>query len=108
MDPLQLLLTVADTAGHTRHISVSGDLDVATAAQLSDMLLGFIEDGILLIVLDLTGVEFLDSSGLQVLVDAGSRLEARDGQLVIEGMSGAAQRILEITGLIDRYRRTPE
>ncbi len=108
MDPLELLLTVADTAGHTRHVSVSGQLDLATAAQLSDMLVGFIEDGVLLIVLDLKGVDFLDSSGLRVLVDAGSRLEARDGKLVVEGMSAAAEQVLEITGLIDRYRRTPE
>jgi anti-anti-sigma factor len=57
-----------------------------------------------LIILDLSGVSFLDSSGLRSIIQAGNLMTGRDGQLLIEGASGATQRVLEITGMLERYR----
>jgi anti-sigma B factor antagonist len=57
-----------------------------------------------LIVLDASDVEFLDSSGLRVIVASGIRLSNAGGRLLIEGMSGAVQRVLEVSGLIEQYR----
>jgi len=50
MDRPELRLTAVETADHARDVSVSGDLDLATAEQLSDMLVGLIDGGVLLIV----------------------------------------------------------
>jgi anti-anti-sigma factor len=55
-----------------------------------------------LVTLDLTDVAFLDSSGLRSIVRASNLLAEHDGRLVVAGLSGAAQRVLEISGLIDR------
>jgi anti-anti-sigma factor len=49
-------------------------------------------------------VTFLDSSGLREIIKAGNLLAARDGQLLIEGATGATQRVLEITGMLEQYR----
>jgi len=59
-----------------------------------------------IVVLDAREVGFIDSTGLRAIIAAGNRLTERDGHLMIEGMSGAVQTVLEISGLIDRYRTT--
>ena len=104
MTPDDLLITVAETSGHARHLTVSGELDLATSSRLADQLDQYVDEGIELVVLDLTGVSFADSTALRVIVNASNRLEERDGQLLIEGLSPAVQKLLEVTGLIDRYR----
>ena len=94
-----------DPPGHAFRVTARGAIDIATAARLHDLLTGLIDGGAHLVVLDIQDIQFLDSSGLRVLVLAGDRLADAGGQLLIEGMSGAVQRVLEITGLLDHYRR---
>lgn len=85
-------------------VVAEGDLDMATAAQL-DAVLGdpSLADATV-IELDLSGVSFLDSSGLRSIVQFATGLERRGGRLVISGMSAAAQRVLEVTGVLERLR----
>ena len=85
-------------------LTARGDIDAASAQVLSDAFEQVLAEGAAVVVLDTTDVEFLDSSGLRVIVNAGNRLSDEGGQLFIEGMSGAVQRVLEISGLIERYR----
>ena len=94
-----------DALGRAFRVTARGEIDIATVARLHDLLTGLIDRGAHLVVLDTEGVQFLDSSGLRVLILAGNRLADAGGRLLIEGMSGAVQRVLEITGLIDQYRR---
>ena len=79
-----------------------GEIDIISAELLSTRLSSLIDHGASVVVLDTTAVTFLDSSGLRVIIAAANRLRALGGQLFIEGMSGAVQRVLEITGLLDR------
>jgi anti-sigma B factor antagonist len=79
-----------------------GEIDFDSAELLSTRLTSLIDHGAVVVVLDTTDVTFLDSSGLRVIIAAANRLRALGGQLFIEGMSGAVQRVLEITGLLDR------
>ena len=51
-------------------------------------------------------MEFLDSSGLRVILGASNKLSAQEGQLLIEGASSAVERVLEITGVIERLRQS--
>lgn len=85
----------------------TGEIDFDSAEVLSDRLRALIDHGALVVVLDTTHVTFLDSSGLRVIVAAANRFRAQGGQLFIEGMSGAVQRVLEITGLLDHLRIRP-
>ncbi len=80
-----------------------GEVDIATAPQLKIAFDNAINDGALLVILDASQIEFLDSSGLRVIVNTSNRLSEEGGRLLIEGMSGVVQRVLEISGLIERY-----
>lgn len=80
-------------------VTVTGEVDVYTAPKLKDELVGLIEEGKNQIVVDLEGVEFMDSSGLGVLVGALRRLKEREGTLALVCTKGPVLRILSITGL---------
>lgn len=81
-----------------------GEVDLVTAHRLEAAFDALIEADAKVIVLDASDVTFIDSSGLRVIVNSSDKLSANDGRLLIEGMSGAVQRVLEVTGLIERYR----
>ena len=87
-------------------VVVRGDLDMRTASQLERVLDDVIRQGARLVTLDLEQVDFLDSSGLRVIVAASSKLTEQEGELLLEGASSAVQRVLEVTGLIERLRQT--
>ena len=53
------------------------------------------------VVIDLSGVGFVDSSGLRVLVEAHQRAEAGARRLVLSGSSRPVLRLLEISGLME-------
>jgi anti-sigma B factor antagonist len=93
-----------DESPHAWSVVIRGDVDISSAPQLEAVLDEVIEKGALLVVLELEHVEFLDSSGLRVILAAANELRDRDGSLVIGGASPAVVSVLEITGVIDRLR----
>ena len=86
-------------------LTAHGEIDAASSSVLADAFETVLANGASVVVLDAAGVHFIDSSGLRVIVAAGNRLSENGGQLFIEGMNGAVQKVLEISGLIERYRR---
>jgi len=84
-------------------VAVDGELDLATAPELRDVLVALSEDGDKEVTLDLTGLEFIDSTGLSVLVMTFTRARAAGGSLVIRNPSQSVTRILEITGLVSVF-----
>ena len=52
------------------------------------------------VVVDLTHLSFIDSTGLTVLTQVRNRLSAEHGQLVLRAVPPAAHRVLELTGLL--------
>ncbi len=94
----------SDDGGRTYRVVATGEIDIATAPQLAAVLDEVTDAGARLVILDARDIHFLDSSGISVLINAGGRLEAAGGRLCIDGMSGAVERVLEITGLLERYR----
>lgn len=79
-----------------------GELDAETAAAVRDQLFALIEPGRLL-VLDLSGLEFLDSSGLSVLVLALTRARAVAGQLVVRNPTARVRRLIETSRLVGLF-----
>lgn len=79
-------------------VTVAGELDVATAPSLREALTPLLGDGVV-IALDLSKVEFIDSTGVGVLIGAMKRLQAVGGALRIEAASPGVQRVLEMTGV---------
>ena len=78
-----------------------GELDLATVPLLQEHLDRAVRSGAA-VVIDLAGLGFIDSSGLQVLLRADRQLRARNGQLVLLGGSRAVYRAFELAGM-DRY-----
>jgi len=94
----------APEGGPGYRVVARGEVDAATAPQLADALGSLADDGAKLVVLDASDVGFLDSSGLRVIVNTGQALTSAGGRLVIDGMSPAVHRVLEVSGLLDQYR----
>ncbi|GAA1603211.1 hypothetical protein GCM10009789_66530 [Kribbella sancticallisti] len=88
---------VVDTTGPGPLVRVRGDLDLETAPELTETLKTLV--GPHLLVVDLTEVEFMDSSGLGVLVGAHKESEASGGALAVVGAQVRVQKILRITKL---------
>lgn len=98
--PRTALLDLTVDAGPASTIALVGELDPATAPQLDDEIERLLADeGVQRLVLDLSGLTFLDSSGLRVFVTAREALTARGGELALRSPSANAQRLLDITGL---------
>src|SRR6478672_5377018 len=76
----KVTVTTTETQGCTV-VRVAGELDIYTAPGLGEAVSGLIREGTYDLVIDLTRVEFLDSTGLGVLVGALKNLEARKGSL---------------------------
>jgi anti-sigma B factor antagonist len=80
-------------------LSVAGEIDVYTAPQLRDRLVQLVADGSQHIVVDMERVEFLDSTGIGVLVGALKRARAEDGSLRLVVTSERILKIFRIVGL---------
>jgi anti-sigma B factor antagonist len=80
-------------------VEVSGEIDVYTAPKLRETLLSLVDAGSYQLVIDMEGVEFLDSTGLGVLVGGLKRVRAHDGNIDIVCTQGRILRIFKITGL---------
>lgn len=80
-------------------LSVRGEIDLATAPQLRRSIHDLIDGGHRQVAVDLTDVEFMDSTGLGVLIGSLKRLNEDGGNLVLTGLRPAVSRVFEITGL---------
>jgi anti-sigma B factor antagonist len=80
-------------------LSVRGEVDVATAPQLRERLVDLVASGHPQIVLDLSEVGFLDSTGLGVIVGCLKRARANDGDITLVCSHRPILKVLEITGL---------
>lgn len=80
-------------------LQVRGEVDLYTSPQLRDGITELLDQGTNRIVVDLSGIEFMDSTGLGVLVVGLKRAKERDGEFTLVCREGSVQKILSITGL---------
>jgi len=85
-------------------VAAGGELDLFTSERLREKLADVLELGGRRILVDLTGVSFMDSTALGVLVGAGKTLQASGGQMVLVADDPRVQRVIEITGLARVFR----
>jgi anti-sigma B factor antagonist len=83
---------------HAAVVVVHGEVDLATAPQLRDAALRALAVGAGNLHLDLTGVTFMDSAGLHVLLATRRRARLTGGHLALCGTSRCVDRLLELTG----------
>jgi anti-sigma B factor antagonist len=81
-----------------RRIVVRGEVDLSTAPELASAIAS-VAEGAFRVVVDLGGVTFIDSTGLGVLVNERSALEARNGAIVISSLSPVVETAFQVAGL---------
>ena len=89
----------ASRTNGTAVLSVRGEVDVYTAPHLWDEIDRAIAASAERLVIDLSDVTFMDSSGLSVLIRAHKRLRPIDGTVVVRGAGEQVSMTLEVTKL---------
>ena len=84
-------------------LAISGEVDVVAAPELRDRLTELIGDGTPQVIVDLDDVDFIDSTGLGVLVGAVRRARAASGDVRLATSSARLTRLLDATGLDDVF-----
>lgn len=95
---MQLRTDVSEIAGWTV-VSIYGELDVATSPDLRELLVDLVNAGSTRLVLDLDGVDFLDSTGLGTIISVLKRARTHGGDLRLVCTQARITRLFEITGL---------
>ena len=80
-------------------VSLSGEVDIYTAPQFKECLLELIDTGVDKLVVDLSGVTFIDSTALGVLIGGVRRVRTAGGAMALVVTSRSVERVLSITGL---------
>ena len=80
-------------------VTVYGDLDLHSADQLGDLLVGVVDRGTSLVVVDLSDVEFVDSQGLGALMRGTRRFGAGKDRFRLVVPATEIRRVFEITAL---------
>ena len=91
------------SAGDCAVLKVTGEIDVHTAPELRQRVIGLIDDGARHVIADLRAVDFLDSTGLGVLVGSLRRLRMREGSLNLVTDGGRILQLFRITGLTHAF-----
>ncbi len=95
---MDLSVTTRDEGGRTI-VEVGGEIDVYSAPTLRDRLNSLVADGHHHLVVDMQGVEFLDSTGLGVLVGGLKRVRTQNGSLQLVCSQERVLKVFRITGL---------
>jgi len=93
--------------GRAQLFSLGGSLDIATSPTLRAALLEAADHDGHEIIVDLTTLEFLDSTGLGALIGARKRAAEHGGSVRLVAQEGQILRLLRITGLLDVFAAYP-
>jgi anti-sigma B factor antagonist len=91
----------SDAGAHI--ISVRGEIHVSTAPQFAERLSAAIDSGKTSVVLDMAGVEFIDSTGLSVLLNGLRLVTQMQGRMAIVCTNPTVLRLFQITNLDDTF-----
>lgn len=84
----------------TMTVKLSGDLDHSTAAQIREELDGLIADpGVRRLVIDMSGLGFMDSSGIGMVLGRYKAMARRGGSVAVRPGCAQVDRLLELSGL---------
>jgi anti-sigma B factor antagonist len=99
---------VEKTLGNVLVVTLEGNcLDASTAMPLKKRLHQYAENGCAKLVLNLINVEFMDSSGLTVIISMLKALKAQGGRLVLSGVSKELTSLFQLTRLDKVFKIYP-
>jgi anti-anti-sigma factor len=85
----------------TASIHLEGELDLASARRMEESLTTLEDGRPARLVVDLSGLAFIDSTGLRLLIQADARARERGGELVLRPGDASIQKVFEMTGALD-------
>ena len=103
MTDLELESTVTGDAAAV--VVVRGEVDMATAPQLREELSGLVDSGVTQLVLDCRDLQFLDSSGIGVLIAVHKLLDG-SGSLTLAAPPPHVRKVLDLTGVSEHVTIT--
>ena len=80
-------------------LALSGKLDATSAKTFEDKILSLINSGVQRLVVDLSQLEYVSSSGLRVFLVAAKRLQPTDGKFALCGMQDHIRQLFDLAGL---------
>jgi anti-sigma B factor antagonist len=89
--------------GDAAVVRVIGELDLATAPRLREEIVALVSSGVSAVTLDLIGLEFIDSTGLSVLVTTLKHMREHGGDLVLRSLNPSTLKVFEIAGLTEVF-----
>jgi anti-sigma B factor antagonist len=87
---------------------VEGELDIASAPRLISVLNGAVQEALRSLVIDLSEVDFMDSTGLALLINANRRLTRRSKGFAVVCPPGPLRRVFEVTDMVETLRVCPD
>lgn len=97
--PLPFRIAERELAPRSRELAVDGELDLAVAGRLRAALERAQRDGCEQIMVRLDGCQFIDSTGIAVIVHAHRALAENGGRLATYGAVDQVKRVLTVSGL---------
>ena len=79
-------------------ISFEGSLDTNTSKEAGDQLDRLVEEGELKLLIDLTNLEYVSSSGLRILLATSKKIKVLKGEMRICGLNETVNEVFEISG----------
>ena len=99
--------TTAEAHGSVIRLMLSGDIDSAVAPELEKELVGQLQNGTTLMVIDFAGVHFIASAGLRVLLSFAKRIQRASGKLALCSLSPGVFGVFESVGFISIFSIHP-
>lgn len=93
----------AERSGDLLRLRVRGELDLVSESELTAQLLQALGEDVRLIVVDLAGVEFIDSCGLRALLTGRDAARQAGRELVLSLTDGPVSQLLDIAGVRDWF-----
>lgn len=84
-------------------VEVTGDVDAHTCARFEQDAQEALTSSSRSIVMDLSGVGFIDSSGIRALLNLQSESQSSSKRLVLRNISPSIRRVLDLVGLADQF-----
>lgn len=91
--------------GTSLTVMLAGELDHHNAAEIRETLDSMLDSSVKELILDMSKVTFMDSSGIGIVLGRYKRMRQRDGVLYLSGLSGNAEKILRMAGVLGLVER---
>ena len=90
--------TTINKEGDISILSLTGSLDTNTSKEAEDHINKLLEEGNIKLLIDLTDLDYISSSGLRILLSTSKKLKSLRGEMRICGLNETVNEVFEISG----------